>query len=94
MDEIWHRSHAQMQHAEGSALAQKCALMLCVLTLRGYDIASKTWNTDQAHSYVGPIAKKAGEPAFGGDVAFELGFLFAFVTYFGLRKLELRYFHR
>jgi purine-cytosine permease-like protein len=44
--------------------------------------------------FTGPIALKAGEPPFGGDVGFELGFAFSAVSYFVLRKLELRYFHR
>lgn len=44
--------------------------------------------------FVGPIALKAGEAPFGGDVGFELGFAFAFVSYAITRKLELRYFGR
>lgn len=48
---------------------------------------SQTW-------YVGPIALHAGDPPYGGDVGFELGFAFSFVTYFVFRKIELRYFGR
>jgi hypothetical protein len=44
--------------------------------------------------FVGPIALQAGEAPYGGDVGFELGFAFAAVSYFVLRKLELRFFHR
>ncbi|CAO2647458.1 Nn.00g083800.m01.CDS01 [Neocucurbitaria sp. VM-36] len=48
---------------------------------------SQTW-------YVGPIALHAGEAPFGGDVGFELGFLFAFVSYAGARYVELKHFGR
>jgi NCS1 nucleoside transporter family len=44
--------------------------------------------------YVGPIALKAGEAPYGGDVGFELGFTFAFVSYAVARRFELRYFAR
>jgi NCS1 nucleoside transporter family len=44
--------------------------------------------------FVGPIALHAGEAPFGGDIGFELGFAFAFVSYIFLRKLELHFFHR
>jgi NCS1 nucleoside transporter family len=44
--------------------------------------------------FVGPIALHAGEAPYGGDVGFELGFAFAFCTYYFLRKLELHYFGR
>jgi len=44
--------------------------------------------------WVGPIALKAGEAPYGGDVGFELGFTFAAFSYFILRNIELRYFHR
>jgi purine-cytosine permease-like protein len=44
--------------------------------------------------WVGPIALKAGEAPYGGDVGFELGFAFAAVGYFILRNIELRLFHR
>lgn len=43
--------------------------------------------------FTGPIAKHAGAK-FGGDVGFELSFLFAAVSYFVLRKIELHYFGR
>lgn len=48
---------------------------------------SQTW-------YVGPIALHAGEAPFGGDVGFELGFLFSFVAYAGARFAELKVFGR
>lgn len=48
---------------------------------------SKTW-------YIGPVAKAAGTPPYGGDVGFELGFAFAAVSYLGFRTLELRIFKR
>jgi NCS1 nucleoside transporter family len=48
---------------------------------------SQTW-------FVGPIALKAGEAPFGGDVGFELGFAFAFVSYAFARYFELKYFGR
>lgn len=44
--------------------------------------------------WVGPIALHAGELPYGGDVGFELGFAFSAVSYFILRKLELKYFGR
>lgn len=44
--------------------------------------------------YVGPIALHAGEAPFGGDVGFELGFAFAFVSYAVARHFELKYFGR
>jgi purine-cytosine permease-like protein len=44
---------------------------------------SQTW-------WIGPIAHHAGDPAFGGDVGFELGFAFAFVSYCILRPIEIR----
>lgn len=44
--------------------------------------------------FVGPIALKAGEAPYGGDVGFELGFAFAFASYTVLRPFELRYFGR
>jgi NCS1 nucleoside transporter family len=48
---------------------------------------SQTW-------WTGPIAFHAGDPAFGGDVGFELGFAFSATTYCALRPFELRYFGR
>ncbi|TID19762.1 purine-cytosine permease [Venturia nashicola] len=44
--------------------------------------------------FVGPIALHAGKAPFGGDVGFELGFAFAFTSYFVLRKLEMKFFGR
>ncbi|KAL9052329.1 MAG: hypothetical protein Q9162_005473 [Coniocarpon cinnabarinum] len=44
--------------------------------------------------FIGPIAKKIGDPEYGGDIGFELGFAFAAVAYFILRPLELRFFRR
>ncbi|KAJ5143883.1 uncharacterized protein N7515_002670 [Penicillium bovifimosum] len=45
---------------------------------------SQTW-------WTGPIAKHAGDPAFGGgDVGFELGFAFSAVMYCILRPIEIR----
>jgi NCS1 nucleoside transporter family len=44
--------------------------------------------------WVGPIALHAGEAPYGGDVGFELGFVFAAVGYFILRTIELRIFKR
>ncbi|PNS15648.1 Purine-cytosine permease fcyB [Sphaceloma murrayae] len=44
--------------------------------------------------FVGPIAIHAGEAPFGGDVGFELAFVFAGVSYFGFRTLELKHFGR
>ncbi|EKV09402.1 Purine-cytosine permease [Penicillium digitatum] len=40
--------------------------------------------------WMGPIAKHAGDPEFGGDVGFELGFAFSSVAYCILRPIELR----
>lgn len=48
---------------------------------------SQTW-------WVGPIALHAGEAPYGGDVGFELSFIFAVVVYAALRPLELNYFGR
>lgn len=44
--------------------------------------------------YVGPVALKAGEAPYGGDVGFELGFAFAFTSYAIVRRFELKYFGR
>jgi len=44
--------------------------------------------------FVGPIALHAGEVPFGGDVGFELGFLFASVSYLAFRTIELKFFGR
>jgi hypothetical protein len=43
--------------------------------------------------YTGVIAKTAGS-TFGGDVGFELGFVFAASSYAVLRTIEKRYFGR
>jgi len=44
--------------------------------------------------WVGPVARYAGMPPYGGDVGFELGFVFSAVSYFILRNLELIKFGR
>lgn len=44
--------------------------------------------------FVGPIALRAGEKPFGGDVGFELGFAFAFASYAVVRRFEIRWFGR
>ena len=41
--------------------------------------------------YVGPLARLCGGGG-GGDLGFELGFSFAFVSYLGFRTVEKRYF--
>lgn len=38
--------------------------------------------------FVGPIARHIGDPEYGGDIGFELGFAFAAVSYLFLRPLE------
>lgn len=43
---------------------------------------SQTW-------WVGPVARHAGVPPHGGDVGFELGFLFASLGYLVIRHTEL-----
>ncbi|OKL62141.1 Purine-cytosine permease fcyB [Talaromyces atroroseus] len=48
---------------------------------------SETW-------WVGPIALHAGEAPYGGDVGFELSFIFAAVVYAAVRPFELKYFGR
>ena len=40
--------------------------------------------------FIGPIGKLIGDPAFGGDVGFELAFSFAAVSYIILRTIELK----
>ena len=42
----------------------------------------------------GPIGKKIGLPAFGGDIGFELAFAFAGTSYTILRYFEKSYFKR
>lgn len=44
--------------------------------------------------FVGPIGRLIGDPIFGGDVGFELGFGFSVVSYLVLRTLEKRHFGR
>lgn len=44
--------------------------------------------------FVGPIATKIGEPPYGGDIGFELGFAFSVVAYLCFRPLELKMFGR
>lgn len=44
--------------------------------------------------WTGPIAKHAGSLPTGGDVGFELGLCFGFVSYCFLRPLELKYIGR
>lgn len=44
--------------------------------------------------FIGPIGKKIGDPAYGGDIGFELAFMFAGITYCILRPFEKRYFGR
>lgn len=48
---------------------------------------SETW-------WVGPIALHAGPAPYGGDVGFELSFIFTVVVYAALRPIELKYFGR
>jgi NCS1 nucleoside transporter family len=44
--------------------------------------------------FVGPIGAKIGVPPFGGDIGFELAFLFAMTSYIPLRIVERRIFGR
>ncbi|CAI7566034.1 unnamed protein product [Penicillium glandicola] len=44
---------------------------------------SQTW-------WIGPIAHHAGDPSYGGDVGFELGFAFSALVYWILRPIEIR----
>lgn len=44
--------------------------------------------------YVGPIGKLIGDPAYGGDIGFELAFGFATVGFHSLRWFEYRHFQR
>lgn len=44
--------------------------------------------------FVGPVAKHAGAAPYGGDVGFELGFLFGGVSYAAFRTIEMRVFGR
>ena len=38
--------------------------------------------------FIGPIARHIGDPEYGGDIGFELGFAFAATAYIVLRPLE------
>jgi len=44
--------------------------------------------------FVGPVALKAGEAPFSGDVGFELGMAFSATSYFVFRTIELKFFDR
>ena len=44
--------------------------------------------------FIGPIGKLIGNPAYGGDIGFELAFGFGFVSYCTLRHFELKHFGR
>ena len=44
--------------------------------------------------FIGPIGKLIGNPEYGADIGFELGFSFAAVSYFAFKPLELRVFGR
>lgn len=55
----------------------------------GFGIAGVVTGMSQLW-WVGPIAKHAGALPFGGDVGFELGFGFSFVSYCMLRPIEIR----
>ena len=44
--------------------------------------------------FIGPIARHIGDPAYGGDIGFELGFFFAAAAYLLFRPLELHFFRR
>lgn len=41
--------------------------------------------------YAGVIAKKVGDPAYGGDIGFELAFCFAAIGFNAIRPLEKKY---
>ena len=43
--------------------------------------------------FTGPIGKKAGG-MFGGDIGFELAFVFSFISYTLFRKFEKKHFGR
>ena len=59
----------------------------------GFGIAGMITGMSQSW-YVGPIAIHAGEAPTGGDIGFELAFLFAAVSYCALRPVELKVFGR
>jgi len=65
---------------------------IAAVTAFCFGVAGMVTGMDQIW-WTGPIAKHAGA-AFGGDVGFELSFAFSAVSYFILRKIELRYFGR
>ena len=44
--------------------------------------------------FIGPVGKRIGNPAYGGDVGFELAFAFSALSYVGLRTIERRRFGR
>lgn len=44
--------------------------------------------------FIGPIARHIGDPEYGGDIGFELGFGFAAVAYLVLRPIEKSFFRR
>lgn len=44
--------------------------------------------------FIGPIGKKIGDPAYGGDVGFELAFGFSFTSYCIFRYFEKKHFGR
>ena len=44
--------------------------------------------------FIGPVGKKIGDPAYGGDIGFELAFSFAAVSFAVFRTLEKRQFGR
>ncbi len=44
--------------------------------------------------FVGPVGKHLGSPGFGGDLGFELAFVFSAVSYIGFRTVEKKHFGR
>ena len=44
--------------------------------------------------FIGPIGKRIGDPAYGGDVGFELAFAFSAVSFAVLRTFEKKHFGR
>ena len=44
--------------------------------------------------FIGPIGKLIGDPAYGGDVGFELAFGFGFTSYCVFRYFEFKHFGR
>jgi purine-cytosine permease-like protein len=41
--------------------------------------------------WIGPLGKLIGDPTYGGDIGFELGFAFSFIGFNATRWLELKY---